>query len=314
MRYRQIDLNLFLVFDMLLRTGSVSRSAALLGVSQSAVSQALAKLREHFRDELFLKTSTGVAPTSTALSLAADVRQFVAFSEAAMINRAGFDPLASRRDIRIGMTDMGEISMVPRMIEAFRKDAPNCRLIFLDLWGEELREGFERGEVDLAINARSAPVGDILQQKLYEHGYVLLTHRDNPIDSDVSAADLATISHLMVSPGRLDHVGSDDAVMFAGVRRNVIVHVSNWLAVPHILESQRDLVAFAPEYLALAYGRFNLKAVRPKFALPKITAFQFWHRKVNADPFNLWLRGRVRELFAQGIQYGAAADGSRHTA
>lgn len=310
MRYRQIDLNLFLVFDMLLRTGSVSRSAAMLGVSQSAVSQSLAKLREHFRDELFLKTSTGVAPTSTALALAGDVRQFVAFSEAAMINRAGFDPLASRRDIRIGMTDMGEMSMVPRMIETFRKDAPNCRLIFLDLWGEELREGFERGEVDLAINARSAPVGDVLQQKLYEHSYVLLTHRDNPIDNNVSAADLATISHLMVSPGRLDNVGSDDAVMFAGVRRNVAVHVSNWLAVPHILESQPDLVAFAPEYLAKAYGRFNLKAVRPKFPLPKISAFQFWHRKVNADPFNLWLRARVREMFARGIPF-PSADGPR---
>ena len=300
MRYRQIDLNLFLIFDAVLRTGSVSRSAKALGVSQSAVSQALAKLREYFRDELFLKTSTGVAPTSTALALADDIRQFVAFSEAALINRAGFDPLDSSRDIRIGMTDMGEMSMGPLMLEEFRHSAPNCRLIFLDLWGEELREGFERGEVDLAVNARPPPAGDILQQKLYEHGYVLMAHRDNPIDVDVSAAELANSAHVVVSPGRLGNVSSDDAVMFAGVRRNVAAHVSNWLAVPHILEAQPDLVAFAPEYLALAYGRFNLKAIKPKFPLPKITAFQFWHRKVNADPFNLWLRTRMREMFVQG--------------
>ena len=302
MRYRQIDLNLFLIFDAVLRTGSVSRSAKALGVSQSAVSQALARLREHFKDELFLKTSTGVTPTSTALSLAEDVRQFVAFSEAALINRAGFDPLASTRDIRIGMTDMGEMAMAPRMLEEFRRIAPGCRLIFLDLWGEELREGFERGEVDLAINARPPPVGDVLQQKLYENGYILLVHRDNPIDHDVSAADLATSSHLVVSPGRLDHANFDDAMMFAGVRRNVAVHVSNWLAAPHILEAQPDLVAFAPEYLAEAYGRFALKAIRPKFPLPRISVFQFWHRRVNADPFNLWLRARVREMFAEGLK------------
>ena len=302
MRYRQVDLNLFLIFDAVLRTGSVSRSAKSLGISQSAVSQALAKLREHFKDELFLKTNTGVAPTSTALSLAEDVRQFVAFSEAALINRAGFDPLASRRDIRIGMTDMGEMAMGPVMLEQFRRVAPNCRLIFLDLWGEELREGFERGEVDLAINARPSPLGDLLQQKLYEHGYILLTHRDNPMGADVSTADLANSPHLVVSPGRLGHASAEDAMMFAGVRRNVAVHVSNWLAVPHILEAQPDLVAFAPAQLALAYRRFRLKAIRPKFPLPKIVAFQFWHRKVNADPFNLWLRAQVREMFQQGLQ------------
>lgn len=302
MRYRQIDLNLFLIFDAVLRTGSVSRSAKALGVSQSAVSQALAKLREYFKDELFLKTNTGVTPTSTALSLAEDVRQFVAFSEAALINRAGFDPLGSHRDIRIGMSDMGEIAMAPLMLEEFRHMAPNCRLIFLDLWGEELREGFERGEVDLAINARPPPVGDILQQKLYENAYILLAHRDNPIGADVTTADLATSPHLVVSPGRLDHVSADDALTFAGVRRNVAVHVSNWLAVPHILEAQPDLVAFAPEYLGQAYARFDLKAIHPKFPLPKIAVFQFWHRRVNADPFNLWLRSRVREMFAGGLR------------
>ena len=302
MRYRQVDLNLFVIFDAVLRTGSVSRSAKSLGISQSAVSQALARLREHFRDELFLKTGTGVAPTSTALSLAEDVRQFVAFSEAALINRAGFDPLASRRDIRIAMSDMGEMGMAPVMLEAFRHIAPNCRLIFLDLWGEELSEGFERGKVDLAINARAPPVGDVLQQKLYEHGYVLLTHRDNPIGGDVTVTELANSPHLVVSPGRLDHLSADDIMMFAGVRRNVAAHVSNWLAVPHILEAQPDLVAFAPEYLGQAYARFDLKAIRPKFPLPRIAAFQFWHRKVNADPFSLWLRSQVRELFAEGLQ------------
>ncbi len=309
MRYRQIDLNLFLIFDAVLRTGSVSRSAKALGVSQSAVSQALAKLREYFKDELFLKTNTGVTPTSTALSLAEDVRQFVAFSEAALINRAGFDPLGSNRDIRIGMSDMGEIAMAPLMLEEFRHMAPNCRLIFLDLWGAELREGFERGEVDLAINARPPPVGDILQQKLYENAYILLAHKDNAIGADVTTADLATSPHLVVSPGRLDHVSADDALTFAGVRRNVAVHVSNWLAVPHILEAQPDLVAFAPEYLGQAYARFDLKTIHPKFPLPKIAVFQFWHRRVNADPFNLWLRARVREMFAGGLRDPRATEG-----
>ena len=297
MRYRQVDLNLFVVFDTLIRTGSVSRASKALGVSQGAVSQALAKLRAHFGDDLFVKKSTGVAPTAAALTLADDVRQFVALSEAALGSRARFDPLVSDRDITLSMGDMGEIRILPDLLNELRVVAPRCRVIVLDLWGDELREGFESGRIDLAISARTPPLGDMLQQKLMEDDFAILASRASDFGEEVSLAEIAIAPHVVVTPGRLDHVRIDDMLeIAAGVRRNATVSVANWLTVPHILEACPNMLAIVPRFLAHAYGKFDLKTLRPAFELRRIEAFQFWHRRAHADPFNLWLRGIVREI------------------
>lgn len=301
MRYREIDLNLIVVFDALLRTASVSRAARSLGISQSAVSQSLAKLRKHFRDELFLKTRTGVAPTAIALSLAEDVRRFVDFSEAALTPRADYDPAAQSRTIRISMSEVGEITLAPMMLSAFRELAPKGRLKFLDLWGDELKEGLEHGDVDLAIKARWPPGGDVLQQKLYETSFVIVAHRGNNRPAEISYEEFSAAPHVAVSPGRLDHVSVDDDTGFGGVQRNVVAHVSNWSAVPHLIEAEQDLIAIMPRPLVAAYQHFGLKVLKPSFQMPAVMVFQYWHRRVNADPFNMWLRARMRELFARRL-------------
>lgn len=307
MRFHQFDLNLFIVFDALLRNASVSRTAKALGVSQSAVSQALGKLRKHFGDELFLKTATGIVPTSTALALADDVRQFMAYSEATLTPRVAFDPVAEAREIRISMSDMGEILVAPTMVEAFRRSAPACRLKFLDLWGEELDEGLERGQVDLVINARAPPGGDILQQKLFESSFVIVAHRKSRFGPTMTLAEFESAPHLAVSPGRLDHIGVDAIGAIAGLKRNVVAHVSNWLSVPHIIEAQPEVIAVTPAPLASAYGRFDLKTIVAEFPLPGIKVFQFWHRRVNGNPFNMWLRAQVREQFGRSGQQDDAS-------
>src|ERR1700761_8030521 len=116
MRYRQVDLNLLVVFSELIENHSVRLAARSLGVTQGAVSQSLAKLRKHFDDELFIKTNTGVTATTFALSIADDVRQSIAFAETALSGRARFDPEFSARDVRLCMGDMGEIRILPKML------------------------------------------------------------------------------------------------------------------------------------------------------------------------------------------------------
>jgi DNA-binding transcriptional LysR family regulator len=297
MRYRQVDLNLLVVFNELIENGSVLRASRSLGVTQGAVSQSLAKLRKHFDDELFIKTNTGVAPTAFAISVAEDVRQAIAFAEAALAGRARFDPAISARDIRLCMGDMGEIRILPRLLSMLRKVAPRCRIFVLDLWGEELKEGFERGEVDLAISGRGPPIGDVFQQKLYETTYLVLTSRANPLNHDLSNEDLSGLRHVAASPGRLEHLYLDDALAQAGVRRNVVVRTANWASVPHVLRSEPDLVSIAPKYLATAYKDFDLKCLKLTSELPPVEVFQFWHRRAMSDPYNIWLRSLIRELF-----------------
>jgi DNA-binding transcriptional LysR family regulator len=297
MRYRHVDLNLLVVFHELMQNGSVLRASKSLGVTQGAVSQALAKLRKHFGDELFLKTSTGVAPTVVALSLASDVQQSIAFAESALMARAPFEPAESTRDIKICMGSMGELRILPRMLQVFGELAPRCRIGVLDLWGEELRDAFEQGDVDLAINACVPPLGHLLQQRLFDDPYVVLTSKKNPLDHDASAEQLSAARHIMYCPARFDAPKIDEQLEALGLRRNVVVRVSNWVTVPHLLQAQPDLVAIAPEYLAVACRQFDLKVLKPKLGLPRVEVYQFWHRRTSSDPFNIWLRARVREMF-----------------
>jgi DNA-binding transcriptional LysR family regulator len=299
MRYRQVDLNLLVVFNELIENGSVLRASRSLGVTQGAVSQSLAKLRKHFDDELFIKTNTGISPTAFAISVAEDVRQSIAFAEAALTGRARFDPAFSARDVRICMGDLGEIRVLPRLLAVFRKIAPRCRIIVLDLWGEELKEGLARGEVDIALSARGAPIGDVFQQKLYETHYQVLTSNSNPLNHDLSNDDLSGLRHVAVSPGRLEHLYLDDVLAHAGVRRNVVVRLANWVSVPHVLRSEPDLVSIVPKYLATAYKDFDLKSLKLSFDLPSVEVFQFWHRRATSDPYNIWLRTQIRDLFGR---------------
>jgi DNA-binding transcriptional LysR family regulator len=308
MRYRHVDLNLLLVFHELIQSGSVLRASRALGVTQGAVSQALAKLRKHYGDELFIKTNTGVSPTALALALAEDVRQTVVSAEAALVGRAQFDPLKSTRDIKICMPDMGEIRMLPKMLSVFQELAPQCRVIILDLWGEELKVGFERGEVDLAINARESPMGDMLQQRLFDDSFVLLTGKNNRLNHPVSMEDVCAARHIGVSPGRLDPLHIVDPLAAAGVRRNIVAWVSNWVTLPHLLQAQHDLVAIVPGYLATAYQKFDLKTLKLKFELPRIAVFQFWHRRSTSDPYNMWLRAQVRSIFGSPATQGQGAE------
>jgi DNA-binding transcriptional LysR family regulator len=297
MRYRHVDLNLLLVFHELMQNGSVLRASKSLGVTQGAVSQALAKLRKHFGDELFIKTNVGVAPTTMALSLAEDVRQSIAFAESALMSRARFEPSDSTRDIKICMGGMGELRILPRMLQVFAELAPRCRIGVLDLWGEELKEAFERGAVDLAINACVPDIAHLLQQRLFDDPYVVLMSKDNPLDHDMTTEQLSAARHVVVCPARFDAPKIDQQLEAAGIKRNVAVRVSNWVTVPHLLQTQPDLVAIAPGFLAAAYRQFDLKVLKPKLGLPRVEVYQFWHRRTSSDPFSIWLSARVRDMF-----------------
>jgi DNA-binding transcriptional LysR family regulator len=310
MRYREIDLNLLLVFDALMRDASVSKAAKSLGRSQSSVSQALRKLREYFGDELFLTTRTGVAPTATALALADDVRQFVASSEAALAPRAKFDPTTNARNARISIGDTNLVSLAPRLISAFSNAAPNCRLQFLQLGEDEMRGALERGKIDLAIGGTRAPGGDVFQQKLFDSAFVIIAHRAHRLSGSIGAEDFRSAPQVAVTAPRAGPVDLGEDVL-AALPRNVVAHVSNWLAVPHLIEAERDLIAVVPKPLMAAYLRFDLKVLEPGFRLPETSVLQFWHRRANGDPFNLWLRERVRELFAR---HGSDRDRTRLSA
>ena len=128
MNVRDVDLNLLRVFDAVLHERSVTAAAARLGLTQPAVSNALARLRAQFGDPLFVRTAGGMDATPFARDLAEPVRQALALLESALAHGPGFDPATSTRAFRFYMSDVGQVEFLPPLVERVQRSAPGVRL------------------------------------------------------------------------------------------------------------------------------------------------------------------------------------------
>src|ERR671935_918032 len=151
MNVHDLDLNLLRVFDSVLHERGVTPAAACLGLTQPAVSNALARLRSVFGDALFVRTPGGVDPTPFARELAEPVRQALALLDSALAHGPGFDPAASTRAFRFYMSDLGQIEFLPPLIERVQRAAPGVRLEAVALDIEDIAGALATGALDLAV-------------------------------------------------------------------------------------------------------------------------------------------------------------------
>ena len=299
MELKDIDLNLLVVMQQMFKTRSVSRVAEQLGLSQPAVSNALARLRKLLGDPLFVRTPAGMLPTPLAQQFAAPLAQALTTLHAALNQRAAFAPAHSERLFTIGMTDIGEIYFLPTLMDALARAAPGVALSTVRNTTVNLKEEMEAGHVDLAIGLLPQLKGGFFQRRLFSQRYVCLFRKGHALDKRrVSLREFAAAEHVVVvSPGT-GHGKVDEVLERAGIRRTVRLTVPHFVAVGHILRNT-DMVATVPERLAQALVEpFGLAFTGHPAAVPQIAIKVFWHAKVHKDPASQWLRTLVFETFA----------------
>ena len=299
MELKDIDLNLLVLMQQMFKARSVSRVAEQLGLSQPAVSNALARLRKLLGDPLFVRTPAGMLPTPLAQQFAAPLAQALATLHAALNQRAAFAPAHSERLFTIGMTDIGEIYFLPTLMDALARAAPGVALSTVRNTAVNLKEEMEAGHVDLAIGLLPQLKGGFFQRRLFMQRYVCLFRKGHALDKRrVSLREFSAAEHVVVvSPGT-GHGKVDEVLERAGIRRTVRLTVPHFVAVGHILRTT-DMVATVPERLAQALVEpFGLAYARHPAAVPQIAIKVFWHAKVHKDPASQWLRTLVFETFA----------------
>lgn len=299
MDLEEIDLNLLVVFKHLLAERSVSRVAQTLQLTQPAVSNALARLRRLLDDELFLRTPQGMQPTPRAEQLAPSVIDALAAIHAALNQRSTFDPQTSERAFVVGMTDIGEIYFLPRLIEHLRAHAPRVSVSTVRNTSASLRDDLESGKVDLAIGLLPQLKAGFFQRRLFTQPYVCLMRKGHRLDKKkITLAEFTSAQHLLVVAEGTGHGKVDELLKRAGVERQVVLTVPHFVAVGHILQAA-DLVATVPERLAQRMlAPFSLAAVAHPAKLPEVAINVFWHAKFHKSPANQWLRGVVFDLFS----------------
>lgn len=299
MELSDIDLNLLVVFSHLLTEKSVSKVAEKLGVGQPTVSNALSRLRKHFGDELFLRTSAGMQPTPYAEQLSESIAYALGMIHGALNARSSFDPSTSKRVFSIGMTDIGEIYFLPRLMKEIQRIAPSVTISTVRNSATHLKEAMEAGQIDLAIGLLPQLKSGFFQRRLFLQKYVCLLRKQHKLDKKkITPTEFFAAHHLaIVSPGT-GHGKVDEIIDSGAVKRKISLTVPHFVAIGHILQSS-DMVATVPERLAHSMvAPFNLSYVNHPIKLPSIAINLFWHAKYHKDPANQWLRGVIFDLHA----------------
>ena len=298
MELSEIDLNLLVLFHHLMVERRVSKVAENMGLTQPAVSNALAKLRRTFGDELFLRTSGGMVPTPFAEQLGEPVGYALGMIHSGLNQRTEFTPATLKRTFTIGMTDIGEIVFLPALLERLAREAPGVTLTTVRNHATNLRDDMEAGKVDLAIGLLPQLKAGFFQRRLFHQRYVCLFRRGHALDRPkLSLADYKAAEHLVIVATGTGHGKVDALIQKAGIERVVRLCVPHFVSVGHILQSTA-LVATVPERLALKLVEpFGLTLRTHPVKLPEVPIHVFWHAKANREPVNQWLRAMVFELF-----------------
>jgi DNA-binding transcriptional LysR family regulator len=300
MEVKDIDLNLLVVFEHLLRLGTVSGTAKALHVSQPAVSNALARLRKIFDDELFVRSAKGMLPTPVALELAEPVAHALDTLQSALNRKVLFDPLTSDRLFQLAMTDIGEVNFIPKLMSVLRERAPRESVATVRNTAVNLQEEMSHGKVDLAIGHLPELTSEFFQRRLFRQRYVCMFRPGHPLDKrTVRVKDFEQAEHVVVTAAGTGHARVDEILARLGVERNIRLKVPHFVAVADIVQST-DLVATVTEKFAQRSAEFfGLKYIAHPVDLPEIQINLFWHTRYHRDPASQWLRNLVFELFSE---------------
>jgi DNA-binding transcriptional LysR family regulator len=297
MNLRDLDLNLLVLFNELLNTGRVQSTADRLGLTQSAVSNGLARLRSTLGDELFVRTPKGMQPTPFAQELAEPVSYALGAIHAALNHAKTFAPAKSRQTFTLAMTDIGEMHFLSGLMTHLAQAAPGVAISTLRNNAVDLAREMEAGNVDLALGHLPHLQSGFFQRRLFGQSYVCLFRRGHALDKpEISLADFVAADHVGIVAAGTGHGMVDEMFAKLGIARNIRLRVPHFVAVGHILAST-GMIATVPEVLARRLSEpFGLTWRAHPVKLPEISVGMFWHAKLHRDAANRWLRETIAAL------------------
>ncbi len=297
MDIRNVDLNLLVVLDALARHRSVGRAGEALGLSQPATSAALARLRVVFDDALFVRAGTQMKPTPRALELGPIVHRVVETISQDILQQASFDPARAERSFTILTPDIGEVAFLPGVLRRLRVDAPLVRIRATARPRQVAGEALEAGEADLAVGFfPDLHKAGFFQQGLFKTSYACITcAKAGPAQTRMTQKQYLAARHVVVRPDGREHM-LDSFLDGKGWQRNVTLELSHFMSLLALLPGT-DLVATVPEDIATVMERhIPIRRIALPFRAPVIDVQQFWHRRMQNDPANRWLRSLFHEV------------------
>ena len=292
----KLDIDWLNVFVEVYKTQSVSRAAERLDMAQANASIALNKLRRHFADRLFSRTSRGMEPTPYARQIYPDVAASVERLVKLFGARPSFDAVTAKRHFRICMTDISEVVVLPTLVNHLRSVAPGVLIETERIWSDSALR-LESGEVDLAVGFMPHLEAGFYQQTLFEQDFVCLAAGRHPrIRAKPNKRAFLAEGHILVTTSGTGHAIVDKVLAQKGYRRRIVMKVPSFLAVARIV-AQTELLVIVPRRLGETLAQQErVRMFEPPVSLPSFAVKQHWHERFHADAGNAWLRKMLAEL------------------
>jgi len=300
---RSVDLNLLTVFDAIMRSGKLSGAADKLGMTQPAVSNALARLRLTFDDELFLRTRYGVTPTPRAEELLGPIRDALSLIESTLDGGLRFDPDKSSRTFRLAIGDYGEVVLLPALLQrlsGFRGDLKIKSYPELDETSYDL---LKQGQMDLYFDYKPPRDEQLKYCELGEDEVVVIARQDHPRfqKKTLTKKEYLEAEHIILNYrhrglSMLENILHHDSA----IGRKAVAEVNQYIAVPGLVASS-DCIATVPRRMANHFATREAIRILPlPFRMKRSTTYMIWHSGLEKDRAHQWLKQLVLELSGAG--------------
>jgi DNA-binding transcriptional LysR family regulator len=289
-----VDLKLLVVFDAIMTERNVSRAGARIGMSQSATSNALNRLRELLADQLFIRTGSGMQPTAVALRLTTPIHEALQLVRSAL-EPSLFDPSNSTWTYRLAISDHASIVMLPSLAQHLARVAPGVRLVLRPKVNAEVAGQLDANEIDFAIGVIPALQRRFNRASLFRDSYDCLLRRNHPLAKRaLKLNDFKSTEFLAVRPRHEGPSEVDRILIDKGVRRTVAITVDQFLAAPPIL-AHTNLIAFM---LRGVMQHLNLKQLNVAQAPIRldVQVSAVWNRALTKQPAHSWMRQQLMEV------------------
>lgn len=326
-----VDLNLLVAFDALARELNVTRAAQHVGVTQSAMSHALRRLRELFGDPLLVRGRGGMVLTPRADALVVPLRSGLMTIARALASPSTFDPRSARRGFRIASPDLFDVLVIPPLLERIRQEAPGIDIGVLPVDERRLADQLETGEVDTAVvpqvddprfQPRTLSAPGLLRRTLFRDRFVCLMRADHPVlrgevhrghrkpktgkrrspaqPKTLTLETYAELSHVLCSPPGMGPGLVDELLAECGRERRVALRIPAFHSALMIV-ARSDLILTAPAGLA-KLADDSVVALPAPIPLPTHSINLVWHERFTKDPGHEWLRALLAASADQAMK------------
>jgi DNA-binding transcriptional LysR family regulator len=296
----RLDLNLLRVLVAIHDTGSVTKAAQRLKMSQPTVSAALGRLRDSLAEPLFIRQADGMVPTPRADVIANKAREVLDAIDNGILRATEFDPGKSDLEFMFSLSAIGEMVFLPKLVRYLRERAPHARVRSVSLEPEALEHALRSGEVDLALGYfPDLQKAEFFQRRLFAHDLVCMVRSGHRIKGPrMTLKQFTSTEQAFVADGSRSQEMFESVLAQKGIERKIVIQTSHYLGIPSII-AESDLLVVLPITVANVFAdASHVRIVKAPIEIPRYDMKMHWHRRFAHDPKAKWLRELVVGIFA----------------